>query len=348
VTKALVTTWFGAFLVEDGRVVRAIPAPLDPVSLAARAAQRREGGLTPEELELLQERGSAEWVTRDRRISVRGPRLDPTSEAAVDPGASGVDTSLLRTVILEEADRALDVEWDPSIHVQEAVRAGADLDRVRNLIGERLGTWVSRDHPDVDPGDHDRAAREAAAAPGSTTLAPQDPSLTQARRQLAELFRAVEATRHALAKAVEATAPARAPNVSALLGSELSAKMIAQAGGLERLARLPSSTVQVLGAEKAFFEHLRGRAPPPRHGLLFLHPAIQSAPRSERGKLARALAGKVSIAARLDVGGAPVHPELAQSFDARRSVLKARRGAVRRAPRARRSRLPLDGAAGDR
>ena len=104
----------------------------------------------------------------------------------------------------------------------------------------------------------------------------------------------------------------------------------------------------VLGAERAFFEHLRGRAPPPRHGLLFLHPAIQSAPRGERGKLARALAGKVSIAARLDVAGAPIHPELAQAFDARRSVLKARRGATRRPARPRRSVLPLDGAARDR
>jgi len=158
------------------------------------------------------------------------------------------------------------------------------------------------------------------------------------------LFRSVEVARHSLTKAIEATAPVRAPNVSALLGAELSARMIAQAGGLERLARLPSSTVQVLGAERAFFEHLRGHASPPRHGLLFLHPAIQSAPRGERGKLARALAGKVSIAARLDVAGAPIHPELARAFDARRSVLKARRGVPRRSPRARPSGLPLDGA----
>ncbi len=347
-TASFVTTWFGAFLVEGGAVVRAIPSPLDPETLSARALRRREGGLTPEEEELLRGRGPSDWVTRDRRLAEHGLRFDPASDAAIDPVASGVDPSLQRTMLLAEAERALDVEWDPSIHVQEAVRAAADLDRVRNLIGERLGTWVSRDRPDVDPGDHDRAAREAMAPAAASTLSPRDPSLTEARRQLAELFRAVEGTRHALTKAIEATAPIRAPNVSALLGPELSARMIAQAGGLERLARLPSSTVQVLGAERAFFEHLRGRAPPPRHGLLFLHPAIQSAPRGERGKLARALAGKVSIAARLDVAGAPIHPELAQSFDARRSVLKARRGVSRRPARDRRSVLPFDGATRDR
>jgi len=347
-TIAFVTTWFGAFLVADGTVVRAVPCPLDPDALAQRAARRREGGLTPEEEELLGARGSAEWVTRDRRLAEHGLRFDADSAVTIDAVASGVDPTLQRTALLSEAEHALERAWDPSIHVQEAVRAAADLDRVRNLIGERLGTWVSRDRPEVDPGDHDRAAREAMAPGVISALSPQDPSLTEARRKLAELFRAVEGTRHALTKAIEATAPVRAPNVSALLGPELSARMIAQAGGLERLARLPSSTVQVLGAERAFFEHLRGRAPPPRHGLLFLHPAIQSAPKGERGKLARALAGKVSIAARLDVGGAPIHPELAQSFDARRSVLKARRGAGHGPPRARHSGPPLDGASRDR
>jgi nucleolar protein 56 len=325
-----------------------VPTPLDAETLADRTHRRRTGGLTPEEEELLRSRGSAEWVTRDRRLADHGVRFDPRSDAAIDATASGVDPALQRTHLLAEAEQALEAGWDPSVHVQEAVRAAADLDRVRNLIGERLGTWVSRDRPEVDPGDHDRAAREAMAPSAPSTLSPRDPSLTEARRKLAELFRSVEGARHALTKAIEATAPVRAPNVSALLGPELSARMIAQAGGLERLARLPSSTVQVLGAERAFFEHLRGHAPPPRHGLLFLHPAIQSAPKGERGKLARALAGKVSIAARLDVGGAPLHPELAQSFDARRSVLKARRGAPRRAPRGRPSGLPLDRASRDR
>jgi nucleolar protein 56 len=334
-TRTFVASWSGAFLVEGATVVRAVPSPLDAESLAARALLRRRGALTPEEEELLRARGAEPWVTRDRRLVAHGVVFDPNSDAAIDVAASGVDPAIHRAALLAEAERALEVEWDPSIHVQEAVRAAADLDRVRNLLGERLGTWVSRDRPDIDPGDHDHAARAAMTPAPASTLSPQDPSLTEARRALAELFRSVEVTRHALTKAIEATAPQRAPNVASLLGPELTARMIAQAGGLERLARLPSSTVQVLGAERAFFEHLRGRAPPPRHGLLFLHPALQSAPRGERGKLARALAGKVSIAARLDVGGAPVHPELAQWFDTRRSALKARRGAPRRAPRPR-------------
>src|SRR5208283_3772568 len=103
------------------------------------------------------------------------------------------------------------------------------------------------------------------------------------------LYRSISAVQARFETSVSEALPRRAPNVSALLGPLLAARMLAQAGGLDRLARLPASTIQVLGAEKAFFEHLRGRAPPPKHGLLFLHPSIQGAPRRLRGKLARAL-----------------------------------------------------------
>jgi nucleolar protein 56 len=242
------------------------------------------------------------------------------------------DRSVFVTALLDDAERALTAAWDPSIHVQEAVRASADLDRVRNLIGERLGSWVSHDNPELDPGDHDRAARAAAEGTPRPGLGPTDPGLLEARRRLGELYRAVADARHALEEAVRASSPVQTPNLTALLGPELAARLVAQAGGLERLARLPSSTVQVLGAERAFFEHLRGRAPPPRHGLLFLHPAIQSAPRAERGKLARALAGKVAIAARLDHEGAAVNPSLGAAFEARRAQVRARRGRTAPAP----------------
>jgi nucleolar protein 56 len=66
------------------------------------------------------------------------------------------------------------------------------------------------------------------------------------------------------------------------------------------LARLPSGTVQILGAEKAFFHHLKTGAPSPKHGHIFMHPWISRSPRWVRGKIARMLAGKISIAAKID------------------------------------------------
>ena len=343
--KSVVTTWFGAYLLEDGALRRSLRAPGDESALAERARLRREGRLTPEEEELLGSRGNERWTTRDRRLADRGLTYDPDAPAShADPEATA-GPEAHRAALLLDAERAFAAAWDPSIHVEEAVRATAELDRIRNLLGERLSSWVGRDTLDLGMDDPGRAARAALEASDVSEPGPADPQLRTARRRLAELYRAVEATRAALESAVATSMPDRVPNLTHLLGADLAARLVAQAGGLERLARLPASTIQVLGAERAFFEHLRGRAPPPRHGLLFLHPAIQSAPRFERGKLARALAGKAAIAARRDRQGSPVDAALRAAFDARCRELKSRRGRPGGGARGRGSRPPFHRAA---
>jgi nucleolar protein 56 len=99
---------------------------------------------------------------------------------------------------------------------------------------------------------------------------------------------------------VETTMNEVAPNINALAGSLLGARLIAIAGGLDNLAKMPASTIQVLGAEKALFRALKTGSRPPKHGLLFQHALIHEAPRWQRGKVSRALAGKLAIAARID------------------------------------------------
>ncbi|MBI4399305.1 NOP58 family protein [Candidatus Micrarchaeota archaeon] len=90
------------------------------------------------------------------------------------------------------------------------------------------------------------------------------------------------------------------PNLSYLIQPQLAAKFIAQARSLETLAKLPASTVQVLGAEKALFKHLKTHSKPPKHGIIFQHAYISTAPKKQRGKMARAIAAKITIAAKAD------------------------------------------------
>lgn len=94
-----------------------------------------------------------------------------------------------------------------------------------------------------------------------------------------------------------------APNLSAILGTAVAARILARAGSLKKLATMPASTIQVLGAEKALFRSLRTGSQPPKHGILFQHPLVHAAPRWQRGKIARAIASKAAIAARVDVFG---------------------------------------------
>ena len=94
-----------------------------------------------------------------------------------------------------------------------------------------------------------------------------------------------------------------APNIKCLVGSLLGARLIAISGGLINLAKRPASTIQVLGAEKALFRSLKTGTRPPKHGLIFQHTLLHDAKKWQRGKIARAVAGKLAIAARADAFG---------------------------------------------
>jgi nucleolar protein 56 len=114
-----------------------------------------------------------------------------------------------------------------------------------------------------------------------------------------------------------------APNLSGLIGPLLGAKLIMLANGLDRLARMPGSRIQVLGAGRAMFRHLRQKGKAPKHGILFEHPLVGKSPWWQRGKIARSLSAKVSIAARLDAySDEDKSAELKSNFMRRYSKIK--------------------------
>jgi nucleolar protein 56 len=104
-------------------------------------------------------------------------------------------------------------------------------------------------------------------------------------------------------KYIESRMKEIAPNLSHLAGPLIGARLISLTGGMGRLSKLPSSTIQLLGAEKALFKHLKDNAKPPKHGVIFQHPMIHRAPPWQRGKIARAFAAKISMAVRIDQHG---------------------------------------------
>ena len=117
---------------------------------------------------------------------------------------------------------------------------------------------------------------------------------------------------------MEAQARENAKNISTLIEPLLTARLISLAGGLEKLAKMSASTIQVIGAEKALFKHLRTGTQPPKHGLIFQSPLINAAPLHQRGKISRALATKLSIAAKADwFTGRFIADKLKATLDAR-------------------------------
>lgn len=149
-----------------------------------------------------------------------------------------------------------------------------------------------------------------------------DEDLEIIRKLAQEAIRMYE-TRSELEKYVDNAMSEVAPNIKSLIGPTIGARLIALAGGLEKLAKMPSSTIQVLGAEKALFRALRFGSKPPKHGIIYQHVLIHASPKWQRGKIARALAGRLTIAARVDFfSGRDISERLKKELDERIKLIK--------------------------
>ena len=127
----------------------------------------------------------------------------------------------------------------------------------------------------------------------------------------------LQQTRKNIINYIDSKMDSIAPNLKLLVGSSLGAKLISHAGGLKRLATYPSSTVQIMGAEKALFRHLKSGDRPPKYGLIYQHPQVRGAKWWNRGKIARLLAGRISLAVRKDVFTHDFNPEIFNEFSDR-------------------------------
>ncbi|MFB6071658.1 MAG: NOP5/NOP56 family protein [Halobacterium sp.] len=196
-----------------------------------------------------------------------------------------------------------------------AVNALEDLAETANELAERGTEWAGSLFEDVDAG-----------VEGARAVAARDPETDSQERAVELCRRAADLAdeRDAVRGYVERQAPAVAPNLSMLAGPVLAARLVALAGGLEDLAKQPSGTVQVLGAEDALFAHLRGHAPSPKHGVIYTHEYVRGTHPDNRGSAARAFAGKLSIAARVDHYSGDRRPELQDELDERIERIQAR------------------------
>lgn len=224
---------------------------------------------------------------------------------------------------VKEASERLD------LHIIQSINALDELDKIINTVGARLREWYGLHFPELDnllqslvayaeivsragsrqnvtseilyaAGMRDKKVEVMLDAAGRSKGGDITPENLAIAKRLADQVISQSDLRRVLADHVEASMEVVAPNVKELLTATVGARIIAKAGSLARLATLPASTIQVLGAEKALFRALKTGARPPKHGLIFQHPLIHSAPKWQRGKIARAVASKVAIAARID------------------------------------------------
>ena len=188
--------------------------------------------------------------------------------------------------------------------ITQAIANINELDKIANTMSKRLREWYSLYYPELseETEDHEKYAElvlEQERVQGSFGADLSEFDLEE-MKLLAGRIISIYALRKQHELYLEKIMIKYCPNLLELAGATIAARLIELGKGLKHLALLPASTVQLLGAEKALFRHLKTGSRSPKHGIIINHPLIQTAKRDKKGKAARMLADKLSLCARLD------------------------------------------------
>lgn len=222
------------------------------------------------------------------------------------------DFSDLRIKLIELTKSQLGDAISTDILLIQALVSSDELTTTLNTLSKRLREWYGYVLPELDHAikDHETIAKLIANKSYDELKAEFAPNSTMGKKQPEEDLKVISSfakhihtlyqERTELLDYLEKKLKEFMPNTHALLGTTITARLLASSGSLKSLSRSASSTIQLYGAEKALFRHLKTGARSPKYGHIFSHQLIQRANHKDAGKVARALADKTSVCVKLD------------------------------------------------
>jgi len=203
----------------------------------------------------------------------------------------------------------------PDILIIQAINTILDIEKISNTLTKRLRDWYSLYNPETSDRIKDHEQFVSLITKKSKKQLLKEFGLDESQSMGAQLKEKDVSAILLLATQISNFHKLKAhydsylvelekescPNLATVLGSSIAAKLIGHAGSLKRLAEMPASTLQIIGAEKALFRHMRNKKNrPPKYGMIHEHTLIQKSKKELHGKIARTLADKASIAVRVD------------------------------------------------
>ena len=189
-----------------------------------------------------------------------------------------------------------------------------ELDVIANTLAKRLREWFSLTLPELDKEifNHKVYAELVSTKSrkdllkklkikDSETMGSNISDVNyQQIQELAKRVTELYSLRDSHEEYVEKILKEYCPNFHAIAGTNIAAKLFEHGKSLKRLACLPASTIQLFGAEKALFRHIKTGSKSPKYGILYTHYLVQKSKRRDKGMVARSLAAKLSLALRID------------------------------------------------
>ncbi|KAH1224535.1 putative nucleolar protein 5-1 [Glycine max] len=222
--------------------------------------------------------------------------------------AEKVDTMIVQAIgLLDDLDKELNTyamrvrEWY-GWHFPELTKIIQDnilYARAVKLMGDRVNA-ASLDFSEILPEEVEAELKEASVISMGTEIGELDLANI---RELCDQVLSLSEYRAQLYDYLKSRMNTIAPNLTAMVGELVGARLIAHGGSLLNLAKQPGSTVQILGAEKALFRALKTKHATPKYGLIYHASLIGQAAPKFKGKISRSLAAKTALAIRCDALG---------------------------------------------
>lgn len=321
----------------------------------------------PELAAMAEEKGLRVVAKPEEREALEGVKDTIMVKAGLAYSMEEVLDIIREVSIKEGEERIREAAAHPDLQIVQSINAVDELDKISNIMATRVREWYGLHFPELDGLVQDpmaycrivqdlglrqnftserlaatgfseakvNAIVEASSRSKGGELREED---VEALQLLAREAVSTGKLRDRMLRHVERNMAKLCPNLTAMAGAGIGARLIARAGSLKRLSEMPASTVQVLGAEKALFRALRTGGRPPKHGIIFQHPLVHSAPLWQRGKIARLLGSKLALAARTDYHSGKLNRALLDKMnekieEIRRKYPEPRPGRAREGPK---------------
>ena len=268
----LITKWFGTFLCEKKDIVDKILFSKDAKIISKNILKTQQNEILPEEIKIVKNvKNVIVNENRLKRIGDYRPSDPFFKKFKIKSQEFNYSNELLqKSLIIATKNRVDEKLISEDLQIIQMVNTLDDFIQTSNLLHERLESWA------------------------------MIPTPNEKIKPLKNAYSTINNEIKSLEIQIENDMVRIAPNITNIVGSLIGARLISHSAGIKKLATMPASTIQILGAEKALFRYKKEGGKPPKHGVIFQHSLINKTSRELRGKIARTFAAKIAIAAKAD------------------------------------------------
>jgi nucleolar protein 56 len=267
----LITKWFGTFLYKENKIIKKIVFKKNSLEISKILNKIKNNEILSQEKKFCENLDVIVCEKRLQNIGFYRPYDLFFRSITLDSDEYGFNIDLLIEATRIVVKKNIEIKLkSPDLQIIQMINALDDLQSISNQISERIESWRILD-------------------PEKQKIKPVENIHKIVKKEIKSLEEIIEIEMNLIS-----------PNIVDLIGPVIGARLISLAGGIKELGLLPSSTIQILGAEKAFFRFRKEGGDPPKHGIIYQHPFINKASKAKRGRISRLISSKISIAAKAD------------------------------------------------